>query len=97
MEKEVVKDVVQEIKVPQVKALHPFSGQGLKMAKGEVGVVIECSTKALYGGGGGEGGVLFCSRRIENVKKQINHPNLKRVDTSRAHPNFSLLLSRSFS
>ena len=40
MEKEVVKDVVQEIKVPQVKALHPFSGQGLKMTKGEVGGVI---------------------------------------------------------
>ena len=35
-----MKDVVREIKVPQVKALHPFSGQGLKMAKGEVGRVI---------------------------------------------------------
>ena len=52
MEKEVVKDVVQEIKVPQVKALHPFSGQGLKMAKGEVGVVIGCCSKALYRGEG---------------------------------------------
>ena len=41
VEKEVVKDVVHEIKVPQVKALHPFSGQGLKMAKGEVGGVIK--------------------------------------------------------
>lgn len=39
MEKEVTKDVVQEVKVPQVKALHPFTGQGLKMAKGEVGGV----------------------------------------------------------
>ena len=38
VEKEVVQDVVREIKVPQVKALHPFSGQGLKMAKGEVGM-----------------------------------------------------------
>ena len=40
MEKEVIKDVVQEVKVPQVKALHPFTGQGLKMAKGEVSRVI---------------------------------------------------------
>ena len=53
MEKEVVKDVVQEIKVPQVKALHPFSGQGLKMAKGEVGGVIGCCSKTLYRGGRG--------------------------------------------
>lgn len=37
MKKEVVKDVAQEVKVPQVKALHPFNGKGLKMAKGEVG------------------------------------------------------------
>ena len=45
VEKEVVKDVVHEIKVPQVKALHPFSGQGLKMAKGEVGGVIKLNGK----------------------------------------------------
>ena len=32
---------MQEIKVPQVKALYPFTGQGLKMAKGEVGRVIQ--------------------------------------------------------
>ena len=59
MEKEVVKDVVQEIKVPQVKALHPFSGQGLKMAKGEVGVVIGCCSKPCIEWWGGGGGVNF--------------------------------------
>ena len=37
VKKEVIKDVAQEVKVSQVKALHPFSGKGLKMAKGEVG------------------------------------------------------------
>ena len=46
VEKEVVRDVVQEIKVPQVKALHPFSGQGLKMAKGEVGRLIKFNSTA---------------------------------------------------
>ena len=56
MEKEVVKDVVQEIKVPQVKALHPFSGQGLKMAKGEVGGVTGCCSKDIKAVGGGGGG-----------------------------------------
>ena len=40
-----IKDVVQEIKVPQVKALYPFTGQGLKMAKGEVGRMIKLDIK----------------------------------------------------
>ena len=52
VEKEVIKDVVQEIKVPQVKALHPFTGQGLKMAKGEVGGVTVFDSQASCRGGG---------------------------------------------
>ena len=48
MEKEVIKDVVQEIRVPQVKALYPFAGQGLKMAKGEVGKMIKDINQNLH-------------------------------------------------
>ena len=51
VEKEVMKDVVQEIKVPQVKALHPFTGQGLKMAKGEVGGITVFDSQASCRGG----------------------------------------------
>ena len=47
VEKEVIKDVVQEIRVPQVKALYPFTGQGLKMAKGEVGRMINWTSSSI--------------------------------------------------
>ena len=34
--REVEEDVVQEIRVPQVKALYKYKGQGLGIEKGEV-------------------------------------------------------------
>ena len=36
VDREVVKDVVQEVTVAQVKALYPYTGQGITMKKGEV-------------------------------------------------------------
>jgi spectrin beta len=34
--KEVIQDVLREVKVPQVIALYPYTGQGLAVEKGEV-------------------------------------------------------------
>ena len=36
VEVEIFKDVVEERKISQVKALYAFTGQGMDMAKGEV-------------------------------------------------------------
>ena len=36
VEREVMKDEVVEKRVPQVKALYPYKGQGLQIDKGEV-------------------------------------------------------------
>ena len=36
IEKEAVKDVVKEVKIPQAKALYPFSGSGITINKDEV-------------------------------------------------------------
>jgi len=38
-DREVEEDVVQEIRVPQVKALYKYKGQGLGIEKGEVRVM----------------------------------------------------------
>ena len=36
IEKEVSKDIVKEVKIPQAKALYPYSGSAISIAKGEV-------------------------------------------------------------
>ncbi|XP_022090941.1 spectrin beta chain, non-erythrocytic 5-like isoform X2 [Acanthaster planci] len=41
VEKEVVKEVVEERTYPQVKAAYAFSGQGLKVSKGEILILVE--------------------------------------------------------
>uniref|UniRef100_A0A2R5L953 Putative spectrin beta chain non-erythrocytic 5 isoform x6 n=1 Tax=Ornithodoros turicata TaxID=34597 RepID=A0A2R5L953_9ACAR len=41
VEKEVLKEVTEERKVPQVRALYPFSGQGIEMQRGEVMTLVQ--------------------------------------------------------
>lgn len=36
VEREVVKETVEEKLVPQIKGMYPYSGHGMKMDKGEV-------------------------------------------------------------
>ena len=36
IEKEVTKDVIKEVKIPQAKALYPFTGSGISINKDEV-------------------------------------------------------------
>ena len=35
-QKEVMKEEIVERKIPQVKSMYPFSGQGIELGKGEV-------------------------------------------------------------
>lgn len=43
-EREVMQDVVETRKIPQVKAMYTYKGQGMKVEKGEVSVIcIRCS------------------------------------------------------
>ena len=39
-EREVIQDVVETRKIPQVKAMYPYKGQGMKVEKGEVSVML---------------------------------------------------------
>ena len=36
VEKEITKDVVKEVKIPQARALYPFTGSGITINKDEV-------------------------------------------------------------
>lgn len=36
MEKEVMEDVIETRKIPQVKVAHAYTGQGMKVERGEV-------------------------------------------------------------
>lgn len=73
MKKEVVKDVAQEVKVPQVKALHPFNGKGLKMAKGEVGwwIGYKSKRKKMVWGGSERSPTPFLQKNISVLLKII--------------------------
>ena len=44
VEKEVLKDVVETRKIPQVKAMYAYKGQGMKVEKGEVGDLFLCDS-----------------------------------------------------
>ncbi|CAL1542371.1 unnamed protein product [Lymnaea stagnalis] len=41
VEREVLQDVVETRKIPQVKAMYPYNGQGLTMEKGEVMILLQ--------------------------------------------------------
>ena len=64
--KEVEKEVVSEVKVPQVKAMYSYTGdKGLKFEKGEVG-----ERKMGGGGGGGGGGERETVDMYRSVEKE---------------------------
>lgn len=49
-EREVMQDVVETRKIPQVKAMYTYKGQGMKVEKGEVSVIcVRCSKNVLSG------------------------------------------------
>jgi spectrin beta len=41
-EREVMQDVVETRKIPQVKAMYAYKGQGMKVEKGEVSFQSQC-------------------------------------------------------
>lgn len=42
-EREVIKEEQVERRIPQVKSMYPYKGQGMEIAKGEVGTFIRFS------------------------------------------------------
>ena len=43
VEREVMQDVIETRKIPQVKASHAYTGQGMKVEKGEVSYPVKLS------------------------------------------------------
>ena len=72
VEREVVKDVVQEVKVAQVGALYAYTGQGITMKKGEVGISTKVMFICVMFKGKLRGRFVQCERKRNMHSQKVN-------------------------